>query len=140
MLQDSSYQDNVRALEDCEIRLIPKDDFALLLFNNRDFGAQFIKMLANRAESTEQQLIQLAYSSVRKRVANSLTNLADKLANPKEGKLSISMSRDDMAAMTGTAKETLIRTLSDFKSEGLIQIDGSEIVILDIEELRNIPQ
>ena len=140
LLQATNYLDNVKALEDCEIRLIPKDDFSLLLFNNRDFGAQFIKMLANRAESTEQQLIQLAYSSVRKRVANSLTNLADKSAKAKECKLTISMSRDDMAAMTGTAKETLIRTLSDFKSEGLIQIDGSEIVILDIEELRNIPQ
>lgn len=139
LLSESRYGHNAKALDDCEIRLIPKNDFSLLLYNNRDFGAQFIKMLVNRAEQAEQQLIELAYSSVRKRVANALLTFLAK-NNSKKDNLIISVSRDDLASLAGTAKETLIRTLSDFKSEGLIHVDGSEITLLSLDDLKFMPQ
>lgn len=141
LLQDSRYTDNAKTLEESEVRLIPKEDFSILLFNNRDFGAQFIKMLASRAEHSEQKLIELAYSSVRRRVSTALVTFASKVTEQSDdGTIVIVVNREDMASVAGTAKETLIRTLSDFKSEGLISIDGSTISILDIDELKNMPQ
>ena len=141
LLDDSPYIDNAIALEPAEVRLIPKNDFKLLLFNNRDFSAQFIKMLANEVNMTEQKLIELAYSSVRRKVANAILEFASAInAEDEESVLSITATRDDLASTAGTAKETLIRTLSDFKEEKLIEIDGSKIVIVDYKSLKAMPQ
>lgn len=118
--------------------MIPKEDFSILLFNNRDFAAQFIKMLANRAKDTEKQLIDLAYSSVRKKVANALVSFATDNKGVTSKAIKISVSRDNLAAKAGTAKETLIRTLSDFKQEGLIDIQSKSITINDLEQLQSI--
>jgi CRP-like cAMP-binding protein len=98
-------------------------------------------MLANEANETERQLIELAYSSVRRKVANALIMLMDKNGEQEEGKTVIqSSSRDQLAALAGTAKETLIRTLSSFKSEGLIELHDNSITILLPDKLRSMPQ
>lgn len=135
LLKGEKYHDSVAALDECELRLIPIDDFTLLLFNNREFSAKFIKMLANQSEETEKLLIEMAYSSVRKRVANALIKFS-------ESKHSTNMAilRDDIASLAGTAKETTIRTLSDFKSEGIISIDDNRIELLKLDKLKNMPQ
>jgi CRP-like cAMP-binding protein len=135
LLKNEPYHDNVAVIDDCELRLIPIEDFTLLLFNNREFSSQFIKMLANQSLDVEKQLIELAYSSVRKRVANALL----KFSESKDSNV-MSVLRDDIASLAGTAKETTIRTLSDFKSEGLISIDDNKIQLLNPEKLRNMPQ
>ena len=134
MLYDGVYDDNCTTLEASELRMIPSEEFRKLLFNNRDVAAIFIKMLASKVDQNETQLLDLAYSSVRKRVANSLIVLHE-----KNGPV-ISMLREDVAALTGTAKETLIRTLSDFKAEKIIEIEGSNIMIKDLQLLKSMPQ
>ena len=128
------YANTTVALEESTIRLIPESDFKTLLFNNRDFAAQFIRMIANSASETEQQLIELAYSSVRRKVAITLLSFV----NQTNDNL-IKASREDLASKAGIAKETFIRTLSEFKSEELIRISGSEIEILDKTKLENMP-
>jgi len=135
LLNDSKYLNSAACTQASMLRLIPKDDFSMLLFNNRDFAAHFIKMLANRAEDTEKQLIDLAYSSVRKKVANALVTFATKSISDA---VRLSVSRDDLASKAGTAKETLIRTLSDFKQEGLIEVESKTIIINELDELRNL--
>jgi CRP/FNR family transcriptional regulator, polysaccharide utilization system transcription regulator len=135
LLQGEKYHDNVAAIDDCELRLIPIEDFTLLLFNNREFSAKFIKMLANQSEEIEKQLIEMAYSSVRKRVANALL----KFSESKHTTI-MSILRDDIASLAGTAKETTIRTLSDFKQEGIIAIDDNKIELLKMDKLKNMPQ
>jgi len=135
LLQGEKYHDNVAAIDDCELRLIPIEDFTLLLFNNREFSAKFIKMLANQSEEIEKQLIEMAYSSVRKRVANALLKFSE-----SKHTTVMSILRDDIASLAGTAKETTIRTLSDFKHEGIIAIDDNKIELLKIDKLRNMPQ
>ena len=137
VIQQSLYNESATALEDCELVLIPKDDFFLMLTQKRDFTVQFIRMLANNVMSVEQQLLNLAYDSVRKRVATALTTLYDKYTEGEGNRFSI--LREDLASLAGTAKETVIRTLSDFKSENLIEIDGGEILVKDIDALRNMP-
>jgi len=138
LLSDSKYKNSAACTADTTLRLIPKDDFSILLFNNRDFAAHFIKMLANQAEDTEKQLIDLAYSSVRKKVANALVTFATQFKNDSTSDIKISVSRDDLASKAGTAKETLIRTLSDFKQEGLIDIESKSIFIHDLDEISSI--
>ena len=141
LLTERTYTDNAMALEPTVLRLIPKEDFSMILFNNRDFAAQFIKMIANEASETEQQLIELAYSSVRKKVANALLTFTTKGETVVDGdSITFHATRDDLASLAGTAKETLIRTLSDFKSEGLIEIDGNQIKIVNIPALEKMPQ
>lgn len=137
LLNETPYTNSTSCTQDTNLRLIPKEDFSILLFNNRDFAAQFIKMLANRGEDTEKQLIDLAYSSVRKKVANALVTFATDNKGVNTG-VKISVSRDDLASKAGTAKETLIRTLSDFKQEGLIDTNGKSIIIQDLSELKNL--
>lgn len=135
LLREEAYYDNASCMDETYIRLIPVEDFTLILLNNREFAAKFIKMLANQSEDNEKLLLELAYSSVRKRVANALV----KFSEVKES-LVMTLLRDDIASMAGTAKETTIRTLSDFKSEGLISIDDKKIEILKLEKLKNMPQ
>ena len=123
-------------IEDAEIKLIPKEDFSKLLFNQRDFAAKFIKLMASNVADTEQHLIDMAYSSVRYKVAQAI------LTCPRSDQDSsqIQISREDLASIAGTAKETLIRTLSDFKKEGAISIDGMLLTILKETALQSIPQ
>ncbi|MEZ4891860.1 MAG: Crp/Fnr family transcriptional regulator [Saprospiraceae bacterium] len=113
--------------------MVPKQDFAALVFGNRDVNARFIKMLASHIAEREQQLIELAYNSVRKRVATSLVKLAEQ-SGPD-----IHMLREDLASIAGTAKETLIRTLTDFKNEGLLDIKDGVVHVLALEKLRGLP-
>ncbi|MDX1684865.1 MAG: response regulator [Saprospiraceae bacterium] len=137
LLQKEPYEENAMAMEECKVKLIPEKDFRLLLFNDKDFSAQFIKMIANETTEVEQQLLDLAYGSVRKKVANALLTA---LKHDPDDKDIISVSRDDLSKLAGVAKETLIRTLSDFKSEDLIKVDGNTIKLLDKPALSNMPQ
>jgi CheY-like chemotaxis protein len=133
LLKNDVYPESAAALEDVTLKLIPKDDFLALVSANRDVTARFLKLLANHVAEREQQLLDLAYNSVRRRVASALTYLHD------QGNHDINLLREDLAALAGTAKETLIRTLADFKSEGLIDIREGAIVILKLEKLRALP-
>ncbi len=137
LIQQGVYTESATALEPSELSIIPKEDFTSLLHNNRDFAARFIKMLANNVAEKEQQLLSLAYNSIRKRVAEALVTLHNKYE--KDGSASITILRDDLAAMVGTAKESVIRTLSDFKSEGLIEVTGGHIVVKDKAALEGLP-
>jgi CRP-like cAMP-binding protein len=81
----------------------------------------------------------VSYASVRKRIADTLCNFAIKHPQSNHGKPTIYLSREDLANKAGTAKETVIRTLSDFKEEGLISIDARKISLISPEKLRQIP-
>lgn len=127
------YTETAAVLEASDVRLIPHEDFHALLFGNRDVNAQFIKLLAGQVADQEQMLLELAYNSVRKRVAAALINLHDQGIN------TIHFQRDDLAAVVGTAKETLVRTISSFKTEGLVAVNNGEIKLLKPEKLRVMP-
>lgn len=137
LLQDTTYSDSAMAMEAVSVLLIPKSDFEKILFSNTDFSSQFIKMIAKETIEVEQKLIDVAYGSVRKKVANTLLSLAhfQDLSINKY----LDMSRDDLSKRVGIAKETLIRTLSDFKAENIIDILPEGIVIKNTDALRSMP-
>ena len=135
LLEESSYSDFATALEDSEICLIPKNDFSSLLYKSSEISRRFIKMLSDNLHEKEEQLLKLAYNSVRKKVADALIVLYDRYNTQAEPNFTISISREDLANLAGTATESTIRTLSDFKDEKLIDIHASRITILDYQKL-----
>lgn len=138
LLEEQPYADSAVALEDSEVVIIPKEDFFALLHSNREVAARFIRMLSDNIREREERLLKLAYNSVRKRVAEALLLLEQRYTESRneKGDFSMAISRDDLANIVGTASETVIRTLSDFKEEGLIEIKGSRITLLNQDKLQ----
>ncbi|WP_342088748.1 response regulator [Dyadobacter sp. OTU695] len=135
LLQSEPYQQSAVCLEACEVALIPKEDFLNLIQGSRIVASKFIRMLSDNVREREEKLLQLAYDSVRKRVAASLISLVNRYHDDKSKPFAMAISREDIASMAGTATETVIRMLSDFKDERLLELKGSTITILNYEKL-----
>ncbi len=137
LLEGTVYKDTAEAMEECEIAVIPREDFEELLNSNQEVAFQFIRMLARNVSNKEQQLLGLAYNSLRKKVAEALMNLNRKYNQQPETPFTIDISRDNLATIAGTATESLIRTLGDFREEKLIDIREGAIVIINEKKLAN---
>lgn len=139
LLEGDVYKDSTEALEESELAVIPREDFDELMNTNKEMTRSFIKLLAKNISAKENQLLSIAYNSLRKKVADALLILQKKYQEPKEDDFVINISRESLATIAGTAKESLIRTLSDFRSENLIEIkkDGS-IAILNQKKLEQL--
>ncbi len=135
LLQEEAYTSSAAALEESEVFVIPKEDFFSLIYKNAEVSRRFIEILSNDLRENEKQLVKLAYNSVRKRVAEALVKLSDKYKKDDEQIFSMNVSREDLANIVGTATETVIRTLSDFKDEKYIEISGGKITILNYNKL-----
>lgn len=131
LIQDSNFSDSLETIEDSKVILIPKKVFSDLLLKNASVARKFIQLISKDVQHTYDDLLKLAYNSVRKRVSEAL------LLFFKDMSESIKVSREDLAAKAGTSLETAIRTLSDFKDEKLIEISSGKITILEAEKLRN---
>jgi len=130
LLEEGEYHETATAMEDTEVAVIPKQDFLALIQKNRDVATKFIKMLSGNVQDREKRLLQLAYAPVRERVADVLLKLNIKEIAKNGSPANLKISREDLASIVGTAKESLIRTLSELKKEGLVDTDGQEIKIL----------
>lgn len=130
LLEGVVYNDTAQAIEETELAVIPKEDFDELVNNNKEVAQKFIRLLAKNISEKEDHLLGLAYNSLRKKVADALLMLQQKYRQTDEDFV-ISINRESLAAIAGTAKESIIRTLSDFRNEKLIDInkDGSISII-----------
>jgi DNA-binding response OmpR family regulator len=135
MLQASVYKDSAAALEETELAVIPREEFDTLINNNKEVAQKFIRLLAKNISERENQLVNIAYNSLRRKVADALLMLYKKYHDSPDVSAFV-ISRGSLATIAGTAKESLIRTLSDFRNEKLIDIknDGS-IHILNLNKL-----
>jgi CRP/FNR family transcriptional regulator, polysaccharide utilization system transcription regulator len=138
LLRDTQYEESAMAMEDTEVLIVPRDDFFSLMYNNRDVANKFVRMLSDNLSQKEEELLHLAYDSVRKRVADALLNLQKKFQDSDQKVFSMPVTRDNLASMVGTSKECVIRVLSEFKDDGLIETHMSEITILNTEGLINV--
>ena len=137
LLLNERYTDNAEALEDSEVALIPKERFFELLYNKPAIASKFITLLSGSIREKEEQMLGFAYDTVRKRVANALVNIAEKsITSNEQDEITIRISRDDLAALAGTANETISRMLADFKEERLITKIGNAIIIPSIAKLK----
>jgi CheY-like chemotaxis protein/CRP-like cAMP-binding protein len=133
MFENSVYKENADALEDSAIATMPRNEFEELLHSHPDVSRKFIKLLASDVTDKEEQLLHIAYNSLRRKVADALLSVHKTYHMGLDG--DIHLSRENLAALAGTATESLIRTLTSFKAEHLIEIKDGRITILDYSRL-----
>ncbi len=136
IIEEDRYKESAEVMEEAEIVVIPGEDFKILMNSSLEALKKFAKLLANNITEREDKLLGIAYNSLRKKVASALISLYAKYKT--EGNDIINIGRENLANFAGTAKESVIRTLSDFKEEKLIDIIDSNIVILNEPKLRNL--
>lgn len=133
-LNNIPYQESATALEPVELAGISKEDLKEILGKNKNISLELMELLTKNITIIKAQLLQMAYSSVRKKTAQTLLQFADIMNTKTENPIKI--SRNDLASVAGIATESLIRTLSGFKKEGLIAIEGRNIRIVELKALQ----
>ncbi|GER60064.1 Crp/Fnr family transcriptional regulator [Formosa undariae] len=134
ILSEEEYPDSATALLDCEVAFIPKNDFLNVVSTSHLLSQRLLKNLSHEFGVFLNATKILARYTVRERTAINLLILQRKFS-VKESLKEIEMNRDDLASMVGTAKESLVRMLKDFKEEKLISTKGRIIFIEDLEGL-----
>jgi len=137
LLENTNYQETAAAMEENELAIIPREDFEELLHSNHEVSQKLIQILAKNISENENKLLGLAYNSLRKKVADALMMLNRKYNTKNDENYAINITRDNLATIAGTATESLIRTLSDFKNEKLVEINEGIITILNKKKLEN---
>jgi CRP/FNR family transcriptional regulator len=137
LLSDEHYSLTAEALDDCVVCFTPKDDFLSLLKPGGSFYIDILKAVCKENGLMASKMTEMAQRSVRQRAALSLLMLKDTygLEHEQEGEIEINLTREDLANIVGTATESLIRLLNDFKKENFISTQGRKIRILDSEGL-----
>jgi len=157
LLEDKAYVETAELLDDALICAIPKADFLSLIYHDQEVANCFIQTLAGDVAEHRDRLLKLAYQSVRKRVAETLLLYqrkfysqsadSDPVDNPESAvpapvdsntSAAMTLSRENWSRLVGASTETVIRILSDLRAEGLIDIAGSQITLLNIEKLTHL--
>lgn len=133
MLSGDPYRVSAETLEECAVCFISKDDFFKMIDTNTEFRNEIIKGLSKELGERAVSITDMAQKSVKERIATSLLQLKDIY-----GEEPINLSREDLANFVGTATETLIRFLKEFKKEGLINIQARKVFIIDATKLHQI--
>ena len=142
LFSEETYRATATALVPIKGCYIPKDHFYFLLKNNSTFNLEILTRMGREIRSAEKRLQSFCQKNVRERMAEALLTLMELCGVEREGKwtLNIQLTREEMSAWIGTAKETVVRCLSDMKDEKVIEIDGAYIVLLNVEALRAISE
>lgn len=139
VVAETKYTTSAVALDDCVVCFIPRSDFFRVWQSNTQFSTSLMQMMAKALGAAEVQMLHLAYKPVRERLAEALLLLAHTFGEKENAApFSMSVSREDLASLVGTAKETAIRLLSELKDAGIIATRGSQLTILDMKALSQI--
>ena len=133
--ENGLYKDTAIVLEDSEICAIPKEDFTKLIFGNKLVSNKFIGMLSNNLMEREEQLVSMAFASVRQRIAKVLLKLLDRSNTNDQIKNELNITRGDLAGLVGATNETVTRALSGFKEEGVITINPNHSILVNQKRL-----
>lgn len=138
LLEGGVYKETAETMEETELALVSKKDYEELINSNPAIARKFVSLLAKNVVDKEKQLLGIAYNTLRKKVAEALVSLQKKYHTNKQEPFVVDISRDDLATIAGTATESLIRTLSDFKAEHLIDIKSGKVIIANDKKLENL--
>ena len=131
LINNTEYTRSAKTMEETTLYFIAKDDFDDML-NSKDIMFYFFKLASVDLANTEEDLVNMAYKPVRGRLIEALLEHNDGNENDI---LTVNLSREDLASIIGSATETVIRLLSDFKRDNLISIKGRMISVLDNNRL-----
>lgn len=140
VLSDTKYSATAIAMEAAEVCFIPRDYFSNLIAENEKVSLEIIRRLSVALGDAEERMARMALRTVKERLAESLL-LLHRIYNTNDGKnFEIVISREDLASIVGTAKETAIRFLSEFKEANILTTQGSKIILLDLDQLTKISE
>lgn len=135
ILESQAYRESAEALEESQIISVSAADFLHRIKENIHLEVFFRKALTSYLLKNEKLMVEMAYQSLRMRVAMVLVELAQTYGKKSAEPLVIKLSREDLASRVGTATESVIRTLSDFKKEGYLDVKGGEMTLKNIQGL-----
>jgi len=137
LISEEFYTASATVIEEGAICYIPKSDFLNILNSNPTFFKKIMSKLCEDLGVMEQKLVTIAQKSVRERLAATLLMLKESYGMEGEEStlIDIALSREDLANIIGTATETVIRLLSEFKTQELISLQGKKIKVLDPQGL-----
>ncbi len=137
ILSEYRYPDSSATLEESTIAFIPKEDFLVCLQQSPILNNRLLKTLSHEFAVLANSITLFAQNSVRERLALQLIVLREKYkVNFEPGMaVEINISRDDLASLAGTARENVVRVLSEFKAAGIVETKGRKILIRDVSQL-----
>ncbi len=137
VLSGGHYPDSAAVIEESVIACIPREDFMEVLHQSELLMRRLLKTLSHEFSVLANSITMLARRSVRERLALQLVVVREKYkADFAPGEpVEIDLSREDLAGLVGTARENVVRTLSEFKEEGIVETRGRKIIVKDIKRL-----
>ena len=138
LIGDESANLSAVALNDMEVCFIPKEEIIKDLKANPNFSISMLEQFADDMRKSDNILVDMAQKSVKERLAMALLYLHDNFGVDEKGMLNLVLSREDFANIVGTATESAIRVLSEFKKLGFITTKGKQIKLVDIEALKRL--
>lgn len=137
VLAEERYPDSAVALEESLISFIAKEDFLRALQHSAILNRRLLKTLSHEFAVLINNLTLFAQKPVRERLALQLVVLREKYKKDFRAGMpvEINMSRDDLASLVGTARENIVRLLTEFKKDGILETHGRKIIILDVKQL-----
>ena len=140
MISDEAVNLSAVALEDMEVCFIPKADIMGFFDQNNQFSMNVMKNICGDLKESEAHTVSMAQKTVKERLAETLLYLETSFGKNEDGSLHIQLSRDELAGMIGTATESCIRLLSEFKKLNLIALSGKSITIIDSAKLKKLAE
>ena len=134
LIANRAYEHDAIALQDVEVRLIPAEEVRKCMTTDANVADMLNSLLASGLLAGDDRMLELSYFSVRKRCANTLLK-AHQVFEDRPWP----MSREELAQWAGTAKETFIRNLTDFRDSGYVEVDGSHVTLTNVKALRDVP-
>jgi len=125
-------------IEECVLCFIPKECLHHLVKTNGNFALDLLQIACRELEESQTMITEIAQKSVKERLAELLLVLKNRFGVNEEGQLNITLSREELANVVGTATESVIRLLSEFKTERYIDISGKKIAILNEKALERL--
>jgi CRP-like cAMP-binding protein len=140
MISEEPVNLSAVALEDMEVCFIPKTEVMGFFDKNNQFSMNVMKTICGDLKEADHHMVNLAQKTVKERLAETLLYLHDTFGKNEDNSLKVQLSRDELASMIGTATESCIRLLSDFKKLGLIELTGKKILLKDISKLKKLAE
>ena len=129
---------SAKVIEDCNVCFIPSEILISFIKTNSTFALDLIKLACHELGEANSFITDIAQKTVRERLAEILLLLVNDFGFDNEKYLKISLTREELANIVGTATESVIRLLSEFKADKLVELTGRKIKILDIKGLEKI--
>ena len=140
MVSDEVANLKATAISDMEVCFIPREEIIKDLQENPGFTMNVLKDLASSLKNADNVIVDMAQKTVKQRLAEMLLYLDTKFGHDADSVLNIHLSREDIANMIGTATESAIRLLSEFKKGGVIDLKGKNISLINSTLLKKIAQ